>query len=157
MRLLPLAISLSAFVANVSADYSIKLITHNGMNVTSRALYNTIEIGSKNSYQYWDFHQVLGAKDWIYFGLSDYFIRFREYRTGAIALADNTPSLFRIEKDADATYLITTETDPSGQKLAWTAERNDTNPNGNMIVKLRPYDRGSSQRFDIRDYTVPDD
>ncbi|EFR04377.1 hypothetical protein MGYG_07385 [Nannizzia gypsea CBS 118893] len=168
MHVASLVIALYAFAANVSAQkhpdyYTVIKNLQNGLNVTLNGTRRSVEFGAGSPCRYWKSYDAGNTKNWRYYGIagSGYYVylRYLKYLSGAIAQADTTaPSLFRLENDEHASYIISLETDATGQKLAWTAETNATDPRGNMIVKLRPYDRSDNQKFALtEEYINPDD
>ncbi|KAK2839308.1 hypothetical protein FQN49_006269 [Arthroderma sp. PD_2] len=163
MRTVPLIIALYAFVVSISASqeedyYTVITNLQNGLNVTLNGTQHSIEFGPHSPCRYWKTHDAANTKNWKYYGITGFsaysYLRYFEYRSGAIAQPDSTPSLFRLENDEHASYVISLETEATGQKLAWTAERNTTNPRGNMILKLRPYTRSKSQQFTLTEEYV---
>ncbi|KAF3492144.1 uncharacterized protein GIQ15_01661 [Arthroderma uncinatum] len=153
MRAISLAIAFCTFVATVSADYTIITSSQYGLNVTLNGAKNGIELDPGSPCRYWDaFQAAKGVKDWYFYRISSSgvtgYLRYLDYRTGTIAKVDRIPTLFQVEADGHGSYLVALESETPGQRLAWTVEHNDSGTTGgNMVLKLRPYERSESQRF----------
>ncbi|EFE32283.1 uncharacterized protein ARB_00805 [Trichophyton benhamiae CBS 112371] len=164
MKIVPFVTAVCGLVAGVDASnyYTVFTSISSGLNVTLNGTTNGIEFGPGSPCRYWTRYEVAPEiNDWTYYSIrarrGQVYFRYPEYRPRAIAQAASKPSLFRIEVDREGSYVVALESE-TGEKLAWTAERNTTAPNRNMVVSLQPYKRSRAQRFKIaEEYVNPDD
>ncbi|EGD88146.1 hypothetical protein H112_04627 [Trichophyton rubrum D6] len=150
MRFALLAIVISAFVTSTYAQREYYIRNEpSGLNVTwDDDDYIYMEPGiRKYTISAWNMYPVASdIKNWFAFGASYFYLQFDFGRDGDTALRSDEGRIFEIRKAESHSYVIDVQSVDSGQPtLAWTVERNSTDPR--VFLKLRPYMRLPSQQF----------